>query len=298
MSFAQEKLAQATVQTQNIFNLYVYEPDNGDTSTDVLVAGYWSQSRFIGTDGWVDGIIHCKLDDGFFMMQVQASGITVAQVGAGGGQIPQIETDLTLLENNVRGVAFVDMENDDYTLTDDEANAAVLVVSNSGDGTKTLTWPTTSDLTRAAMQTVVTLFCSNGFTISAESGGSTSDLVAGTIHTVSVPDGLGAFDIGDFIEIEARKASNGIRVLDVGDTVFTDANGGELQHANDGVAQTLTIDPAQETPDLSAPVYCSGAGGLTIQGGVGVTVTGNTVLAAGDKVTIYRDGVTENYLCV
>ncbi len=230
------------------------------------------------------------------------AGLSLADTDAA---IAALETDVgvlqasvTILDDNIRGVVFVDMGNDDYIMTDAEANSAFIVVSSVGNGTKTLYWPTTSDDTRAAMQSLVTLFAGAPFAIAAQSGGATATAVPNTVHLVSVPDGLGAFNLDEYIQIEARSQNNGMQTLSAGDTVFNDANGGKLLIAADGSAQTLTISAGNYTTNLTANVYCSGAGGLTIQGDMGVTVTGNTVLTTGQSCTIYRDALTETYLCV
>jgi hypothetical protein len=190
------------------------------------------------------------------------------------------------------------MNNDDYTLTDAEANSAVLVMNSTGDGTKTLTWPTSSDSTRPGQQLVVTLLAGELFTGAAESGGSTAEFVNGTIHIVSVPDGLGVFNVDQYIQDESRKSSNGIVTLDAGNTYLGDNNSGRLHIASDVSAQTLTIRDSLKVSNMIVPVYCNAAGGLTIQGDIGVTVTGNTVLTNGQRCTIYRDGMTEIYYCV
>lgn len=235
-------------------------------------------------------------------MSLTLNSLTMSDVEVA---IDALETDVAalqqedlLLQRNVRNYVVVDMDNDDYTMTDDEANSAVIAVTNSGDGSKTLTWPTTSDTTRPAQQLVITIFTVNGFIAAAQTGGATADLVGGTIHYVTVPDGIGAFNVDSYVQTQGRKASNGITLLAAGDNSFDDTQGGILQHAADGAAQTLTILAGNLVENLTAPAYCSGAGGLTIQGDVGVTVTGNTVLAVGDKCTIYRDALTETYLCV
>jgi hypothetical protein len=212
--------------------------------------------------------------------------------------VAALQTEDAVLGRNVRTVVSVDMNNDDYTLTLDEANSALLVMTNVGDGTKTLTWPTTSDNTRPAQQLVVTLLASDSFSGSAESGGGTAEFVNGTIHIVSVPDGLGVFNVDQYIQDESRKSSNGIVTLAVGNTNTSDSNAGKLHIGSDGAAQTLTIIAASNVPNMIVPVYCNAAGGVTIQNGLGVTVTGNTVLANGDRCTIYRDGSTETYYCV
>lgn len=235
-------------------------------------------------------------------MSLTLNSLTMSDVQVA---IDALETDVAalqvedlLLQRNIRTYVVIDMNNDDYTMTDDEANSAVIAVTNSGDGSKTLTWPTTSDTTRPAQQLVITIFTANGFIAAAQTGGSTADLVGGTIHYVTVPDGIGAFNVDEYVQTEARKVSNGITVLDAGDTAFNDDSAGKLQHAADGSAQTLTIAAGNTLSNLTAPVYCSGAGGLTVQGAMGVTVSGNAVLATGDRCTIYRDALTETYLCV
>ena len=48
------------------------------------------------------------------------------------------------LDLNVRGAVLIDMNNDDYTMTDHEAQCSTKVIINGGVG-KTLTSPTTSD---------------------------------------------------------------------------------------------------------------------------------------------------------
>ena len=65
MTFVIEKLAKLDGQTLNNVNWYSYIPDNGDTSTDVLVTGYFTNSQYIETEyGWADSVIIAKLDDG------------------------------------------------------------------------------------------------------------------------------------------------------------------------------------------------------------------------------------------
>lgn len=202
------------------------------------------------------------------------------------------------IESNIRDAVFVDMGNADYTLTDAQANSQLLAIQNSGDGTKTLTWPTSSDETRPASQLVVTLFAAYAFTAAAESGGSTSTVLPGSIHIVSVPGGLGAFEVDGYIQDEGRASMSGIDELDAGDNYFSDGNAGNLQRSNQALANTLTILPANKTPFLTALVWCQGAGTLTIQGDTGVTVTGNTVLTTGLRCQIVRNNLTETYYCV
>jgi len=99
MSFVQEKFNRSFLQTQGIFNEYAYNPDNGDSSTDVLVSGYFAQCRFIGEDGWIQGIVLCNLSDGFFTMQIQEDEVTA------------IIVDIVIPPGGITGQALVKLSN-------------------------------------------------------------------------------------------------------------------------------------------------------------------------------------------
>ena len=70
---------------------------------------------------------------------------------------------LTELDNNVRGIALIDMNNADYTMTDAEAQCINKVIINAGNGSRTLTSPTTSDGLTPGLMGVVTAFGGNTF---------------------------------------------------------------------------------------------------------------------------------------
>jgi hypothetical protein len=55
--------------------------------------------------------------------------------------LQDIDVDITNLQESVNGTAVVDMNNDDYTLTEAEAKYANLIIINAGNGSKTLTFP-------------------------------------------------------------------------------------------------------------------------------------------------------------
>lgn len=69
----------------------------------------------------------------------------------------------------VRGVYVIDMNFDDYTMTDAEANAVAKVVINGLEG-KTLTYPATADATIPVRQFVGMAFAEPGLRIVLESG--------------------------------------------------------------------------------------------------------------------------------
>lgn len=294
MAFTQETLAELAYSTLQNVNLFSYQ--SSDNLATVTGVGYFTDSRFIDTEyGWADSIIISELSDGFFMLKVATSEITVTQVGAGGSDITTLQSDVADLTLNLRDVEAIDMNADDLVLTATQAKAAVLVVTNVGDGTKTLTWPTGAE--NPAQQLVVTLTAANFFDIAHEAGGVTASMEPGTMHIVSVTSTYGAYDIDEFTGSSARGESNGVVTLGAGDTVLADTHAGKLLIAADGAAQTLTVNTGLLTNNMKLTVYCSGAGGMTVTAGTG-TVNGNAVLAAGDSCVIYRDALTDTYTCV
>lgn len=94
MAFNQNKLARSIIQTQGIYNKYVYETD--DTIADVTTAGYFSESRFIDIDGpqtngmgWVGGIIECQCSDGYFIGVISEDGDSLTGATPSGGSITE-----------------------------------------------------------------------------------------------------------------------------------------------------------------------------------------------------------------
>jgi hypothetical protein len=82
MAFTQEKIARASVQTQGIFNNYVYRTN--DTIAQVKSAGYFDKCRFAvedgqatNGDGWNGGNIECYCSDGYIVGQMDASAGTL-----------------------------------------------------------------------------------------------------------------------------------------------------------------------------------------------------------------------------
>ena len=68
MPFQQLKLDRSVNQSRSIFDKYIYEPDNGDLSADVQVAGYFSESRF--SPDWRGSLIEIKTTDAYLIAQV------------------------------------------------------------------------------------------------------------------------------------------------------------------------------------------------------------------------------------
>ena len=78
MSFNQEKIDRATIQSRGIFNTYVYRTE--DPIAEVEAAGYFAECRFAELDGpatnsngWDGGIVEAYCDDGYVVGQIDAS---------------------------------------------------------------------------------------------------------------------------------------------------------------------------------------------------------------------------------
>lgn len=78
MSFNQEKIDRASVQSLGIFNTYVYRTE--DTIAAVEAAGYFADCRFAELDGpatnstgWDGGVIECRCSDGYMIGIMEAA---------------------------------------------------------------------------------------------------------------------------------------------------------------------------------------------------------------------------------
>jgi hypothetical protein len=72
MSFTQEKIDRATIQSRGIFNSYVYKTT--DTVEQVQAPGYFAACRFAildgpatNSNGWNGGVVECHCSDGYLM---------------------------------------------------------------------------------------------------------------------------------------------------------------------------------------------------------------------------------------
>lgn len=68
MAFQQRKLDRSVNQSRGIFDKYIYRPDNGDTSADVQVPGYFSEARF--ASDWANSILEIRTSDAYLIGQV------------------------------------------------------------------------------------------------------------------------------------------------------------------------------------------------------------------------------------
>lgn len=128
-----------------------------ETKVATYVAGAWEY------DAPVDGLALRDLEtDELFVYDAAAGGSTD---GA------WVSDQLAAIKSNLRGIAIVDMGNADYVMSDAEAKCGAIAVVNAGDGTKTITIPSSSDSVAAGLIAYLTYFNSAGFYIKSETYG-------------------------------------------------------------------------------------------------------------------------------
>lgn len=76
MAFQQFKLSRVVNQTRGIFDKLIYNPDSGDTIADILVAGYFNESRYADDPDWVGSVVEVSASDGYAVIQIGESSTT------------------------------------------------------------------------------------------------------------------------------------------------------------------------------------------------------------------------------
>ncbi len=90
MPLVQFKLDMASKQTRGIFDMYVYEPGNGDELEEIQSLGYFSDSRFKTNPSWVGSIINVIADDTYALLKVLPDDATevLYDTSMGGAGMP------------------------------------------------------------------------------------------------------------------------------------------------------------------------------------------------------------------
>lgn len=106
----------------------------------------------------------------------------------------QTETDagdaVSQLAMNMRAAITVDMGNDNYTLTDTEAQASGLLIINSGSG-KTLTYPTSSNYKSGAVVAILMAFAANPISVVHASAGAPVTINNPAVDYITIATGVG-----------------------------------------------------------------------------------------------------------
>lgn len=127
MPFVQKKFDKSVEQSRDIFDKFIYRPENDDFLADVLQPGYFAESRFI-TEGEPFNIVECVLADGYFVLGVDGTGSAI-QIETGTGDpayfravsevnqpIPNTDLGAVVEVENIIFQTGIDYTNGEYTL--------------------------------------------------------------------------------------------------------------------------------------------------------------------------------------
>lgn len=206
---------------------------------------------------------------------------------------------MTELVSNIRDYVVIDMGAGDYTMTLAEATAYLKIITNEGTGS-TLTWPTTSDGYTSIDQQISMQYATNPITIASQSGGVTDTLQPGLIGSSAITyiPGVNASSKNKLDAVYYRSGHNGVNSQSGATYTLVALDTGKVVVMANAAASTLTIPPSA-TADLgvNALVYATsgGAGGMTVAAGAGVTIIGDTAVAANRMLHLLRDGSTNTW---
>ena len=203
--------------------------------------------------------------------------------------------DNAALSRMFQDVATIDMSNADYTMSDNEAASYAKILTNVGDGTKTLTWPSTSDSLISASQFITTAFAANQVTLASQTGGSSAVIGALRLSEVVILPGVGVFVEGDSYATSSNAVSNGVTVITDAAYSFGVSDCGKLIVGDRGTAQAFTLDSTVDFPtNAKICVMQKGAGTVTITAS-GTTIIGTAAMVQNQLICLYRDGTTDEW---
>ncbi len=91
MTFDQKKFSKSVEQSRDIFDKFIYRPENGDTLADMIQPGYFAASRFANDTDWTNSIIEAQGDDGYAQLQIDENGDAINLVAQAVQSIEQQE---------------------------------------------------------------------------------------------------------------------------------------------------------------------------------------------------------------
>ena len=211
--------------------------------------------------------------------------------------------DIGVLDDNVRGVSLINMGGDDVILSDAQSENAIKAMLNTGDGTKSITVPTSADDTSPSISAYVMTIGTNSAEVISETGGDTAQIYsndgATALDIIVIAPLVGAFSF----TAQAVKSANKMMPYDpvtvTDDTDVTGLHSGVLLQMNNAAPKAFNFSDANVsamTPNAKGQLRMKGAGIVTITASGTATVEGKTTLAINDIVTWYREGSTTNII--
>lgn len=204
--------------------------------------------------------------------------------------------DNTSLARALQSAVFIDMANADYTMSDAEAAAYAKVLSNTGDGTKALTWPSTSDGLYASGQLIYMALANAPITLVSQTGGSTAIIHNGDFSEVAVLPGVGIFCLADAYTSQANMVHTAINPIGDADYTLQASDAGKTIYMGGAGPRNLTINAGITNMLDNAVVYLiqAGAGAVAIGGTATIFGAGGTV-SAGQLARIARDSNSDDW---
>lgn len=255
-------------------------------------------------------VTHTKVDGVADWTQVQVdaliaagklpAGTTLANIVLGSDwNATHTLAGMNELVSNIRDYVVIDMGGGNYTMTLAEAVSYLKIITNEGSGS-TLTWPTTSDGYTSIDQQIAMQYTSNPVILASQSGGGTVTLAAGLTGSSAITylPGVAVESKNQIDGVYYRAGHNGINSQSGATYTLAAGDAGKLIVMANAAASTLTIPPAATANlGINAIVYAmsAGAGGLTIAAGAGVTIIGDTAVAANRTFHLLRSGSTDTW---
>ena len=219
------------------------------------------------------------------------------------GITPNTPVNVSTLNKNVREIALVNMSDDDYTLTDAQSEYAIKAILNTGDGTKSITVPTSADDTSPSISAYVMTIGTNSTEVISETGGDTAQIYsndgATALDIIVIAPLVGAFSFTAQAVKSANKMMPSGPVTVADDTDVIGVHSGVLLQMDSADPKAFNFSDTNVsamTPNAKGLLRMKGAGIVTITASGTATVEGKTTLAINDIVTWYREGSTTNII--
>lgn len=210
---------------------------------------------------------------------------------------------INYLRENISGLAIVDMDGADYELSRSEAAKSVIVVIDSGNGSKTITYNSNDNDITPTNILFVGIF-SNGFIVKHDGGSATAIIEkSATAQIAIVPAASFVFSITDVSSESANRRYNSRREMaDITEDLSHNGYAGKLVVTTNPLATIITIKDISYTdmhPNEKGIIRCANTAGLTIQGDTGIVINdisaGSFVMVKNQIAHWFYNSATDSY---
>lgn len=221
------------------------------------------------------------------------SGISTGQVIDAMNAL-RVPGKLYSLRQNLSDYVYIDMGAANYTMTLAESMAAVKVVANVGDGTKTLTIPAGALDMSPLISYYYNGFAALPYTLSTARG-VTAKMYPGTAGDVVTIE-----DVTILTLMESDASSGGVVIMSDPSIHINYLNAGKVIYSTHAGATSIIINDSDiqtMLPNSQFYVQATGTSSITFSAGGGAaTFNGlTTIVAASGRVAVTRDGDTSDF---